>query len=65
MGSEYPKFISLQANCWPEDGKVFAEDNAALALSFSREELEDVLASNKTATAPGLDGFLVTFFKKN
>jgi hypothetical protein len=65
MGSEDPKFISLLANYWPEDGKVSAEDNAALALSFSREELEDVLAGTKTATAPGPDGFPVAFFKKN
>jgi hypothetical protein len=62
MGSEDP---TLHANCWTEDGKVFAKDDAALALSISREELEDVLAGTKTATAPGLDGFPVAFFKKN
>jgi hypothetical protein len=65
MGTEDPKFISLQANCWPEDGKVSAEDNATLALSFTKEELEKVLAGTKTATAPGPDGFPVAFFKKN
>jgi hypothetical protein len=65
MGTEDPKFISLQTNCWTGDEKVAAKDNAALALSFSREELEEVLAGTKTATAPGPDGFPVAFFKKN
>jgi hypothetical protein len=65
MGTEDPKFISLHANCWTGDEKVAAEDNAALALSFTREELEEVLADTKTGTAPGPDGFPVAFFKKN
>jgi hypothetical protein len=64
MGAEDPKFISLHSNCWTGDEKVSAEDNAALALSFSREELEVVLAGTKTATAPGPDEFPIAFFKK-
>jgi hypothetical protein len=65
MGTEDPKFISLRSNCWSGEEKVADEDNAALALSFSREELEEVLTGTKTATALGPDGFPVAFFKKN
>jgi hypothetical protein len=50
MGTEDPKFISLQTNCWTGGEKVADEDNAALALSFSREELEEVLTGTKTIT---------------
>jgi hypothetical protein len=35
-----------------------------LSLSFTREELEEVLKHTKTATAPGPDGFPVAFFTK-
>jgi hypothetical protein len=64
MGAEDPKFISLHTNCWTGDEKVSVEDNAALALSFSREELEEVLAGTKTATAPGPDGFWLLSLKR-
>jgi hypothetical protein len=65
MGTKEPKFIALQANCWLGNEIVFAEDNDDLALSFTSEELEEVLKGTKTATALGPDGFLVVFFKKN
>jgi hypothetical protein len=65
MGTEDPKFISMRSNCWSGEENVADVDNAALALSFSREELEEVLAGTKTATAPGPNGFPVDFFKKN
>jgi hypothetical protein len=65
MGTEEPKFIALQANCWLGNEIVSTEDNDELALSFTREELEEVLKGTKTATAPGPDGFPVAFFKKN
>jgi hypothetical protein len=42
---------------------VSREDNDALALSFTMEELEEVIKNTKTATAPGLDGLPVAFFK--
>jgi hypothetical protein len=56
MGTEEPKFLVLQANCWPEVEKVSVKDNEALALSFTREELEEVLKGTKIAMAPRPDG---------
>jgi hypothetical protein len=65
MGTEEPKFIALHANCWLGNELVSDKDNDGLALSFTREELEEVLKGTKTATALGPDGFPVAFFKKN
>jgi hypothetical protein len=64
MGSEEPKFLNLAENCWNEDGSVSQEENEVLALTFTMEELEEVLQGTKTATAPGPDGLPVAFFKK-
>jgi hypothetical protein len=64
MGSEEPKFLGLRQNSWPIEERVSAEENERLALSFVMEELEEVLKSTKTATAPRLDGFPVAFYKK-
>jgi mannosylglycoprotein endo-beta-mannosidase len=63
MGSEEPKFLKLASNCWAEEGRVSREDNDALALSFTMEELEEVIKNTKTATAPGPDGLPVAFLK--
>jgi hypothetical protein len=65
MGTEEPKFIALHANCWQGSELVSADDCDALALSFTREELEEFLKGTKTAMAPGPDGFPMAFFKKN
>jgi mannosylglycoprotein endo-beta-mannosidase len=64
MGSEEPKFLNLAGNCWNEDGSVSQEENEVFALTFTLEELEEVLQGTKTATAPGPDGLPVAFFKK-
>jgi hypothetical protein len=63
MGSEEPKFLNLAENCWNEDSSVSQEENEALALTFTMEELEEVLQGTKTATAPRPDG-LPVFFKE-
>jgi hypothetical protein len=63
MGSEEPKFLKLATNCWAKEDRVSREDNDALTLSFTMEELEEVIKNTKTATAPGLDGLPVAFFK--
>jgi hypothetical protein len=64
MGSKEPKFLSLSHNIWSAEEKVSAEENEMLALSFTREGLDEVLKSTKNATAPGPDGFPVAFYKK-
>jgi mannosylglycoprotein endo-beta-mannosidase len=65
MGTDEPKFLGLHSNCWVGNVLVSADESDALALSFTREELDEVLKGTKTATAPGPDGFPVAFFKKN
>jgi hypothetical protein len=42
---------------------VSSTENHELAISFTAQELDEVLALTKTNTAPGPDGFLVIFFK--
>jgi hypothetical protein len=64
MGSDKPKFLSVSHNCWSAEEKVSVEENEALALSFTREELDEVLKSTKTAMALGQDGFPLAFYKK-
>jgi hypothetical protein len=63
MGLEEPKFLKLDPNCWAEEDRVSREDNDVLALSFTMEELEEVIKNTKTAMAPCPDGLPVAFFK--
>jgi hypothetical protein len=65
MRTKEPKFLALQVYCWPNGEKVSDKENEALALSFSRNELDEVLKDKKTSMAPRPDGFLVAFLKKN
>jgi hypothetical protein len=44
--------------------RISGEENEALELSFTREELDEVLASMKVDSARGLDGLPVAFFKR-
>jgi hypothetical protein len=64
MGSEEPKFLNLAENYWDIRSTVSQEENEALALTFTMEELHDVLQNTKTATVPGPDGFPMAFYKK-
>jgi hypothetical protein len=44
--------------------RISGEENEALELSFTREELDEVLASMKVDSARGPDGLPVAFFKR-
>ncbi|XP_071683729.1 uncharacterized protein [Lolium perenne] len=63
MGAEEPKMLCLQQDFWAAGARVTDQENEALLRSFSMEELEEVLKDTKTDTAPGPDGFSVSFFK--
>jgi hypothetical protein len=65
IGTDEPKFLSLRASCWLESARTSVEDNDHLSITFSSEELEEIVKSMKMATAPGPDGFLVAFFKNS
>jgi hypothetical protein len=63
MGTEEPQLLTLVEGFWVENQRVSNTENLEMALSFTAQELDEVLALNKTDTAPGPDGFLVIFFK--
>jgi hypothetical protein len=63
MGTEEPQLITLVSSLWDLESRVSDAENVAFALTFSPQELDEVLAQTKLDTAPGPDGFLVAFFK--
>jgi mannosylglycoprotein endo-beta-mannosidase len=64
MGSQGEARLLSHPELWPEEKKLSAEENEALSITFSPEELDAVLESMKLDSAPGPDGFPVTFFKR-
>jgi hypothetical protein len=58
------RVFSLATDLWPAERQVNDEENAALELTFTPEELDQVLADMKPDSAPGPDGFPVAFFKR-
>jgi hypothetical protein len=63
MGTEEPQLLSLVEGIWASNQTVSAAENLALAISFSDQDLDEVLSLTKADTAPGPDGFPVSFFK--
>jgi hypothetical protein len=65
MGSSgEERVFSLAPNLWGEEKRVSPAENLALELTFTQEELDEVLLSMKMDTAPGSDGLPVSFFKR-
>jgi hypothetical protein len=64
LGSESIRLCGIAQNAWDTSPRVSAAENLHLALTFSKEELEEVVKEIKTDTAPGLDGFPVAFFQR-
>jgi mannosylglycoprotein endo-beta-mannosidase len=54
----------LGDDLWPEQGCISRDENEALELSFTGEELDEVLASMKVDSASGPDDLPVAFFKR-
>jgi hypothetical protein len=63
MGTKEPQLLSLVEGLWAVNQTVSSAENLELALSFSAQDLDEVLALTKADTAPGPDGFPVSFFK--
>jgi hypothetical protein len=59
-----PRAFLLSRNLWPDAARISGEENSELERTFTTEELDAVLASMKTDSAPGPDGFPVSFYKK-
>ncbi|XP_051221392.1 uncharacterized protein [Lolium perenne] len=65
MGSEgETRRFALGPHLWDGNHKVSPEENHDLELTFTAEELDEVLAGMKQDSAPGPDGLPVLFFKK-
>jgi hypothetical protein len=54
---------SLAPDLWSEGARVSEEENRELEITFTAEELDEVLASMKPNSALGPDGLPVAFFK--
>ena len=63
LGSEAPRHLSLAANTWSGETRVSDQENNSILLTFSEDELERLVMDMKVNTAPGPDGFPVSFFK--
>jgi hypothetical protein len=61
MGTEEPQLLTLVEGFWAENQRVSNAENLEMAISFTAQELDEVLT--KTDTTPGPDGFPVIFFK--
>ena len=63
LGSEAPRHLELVSQPWEAHRCVSTAENEALLLTFSEVELEAIVMDMKSNTAPGPDGFPVSFFK--
>jgi hypothetical protein len=65
MGSSREdRVFSLALNPLEEGKRISDVENLALELTFTQEELDEVLLSMKLDSAPGPDGLPVPFFKR-
>jgi hypothetical protein len=58
------RVFSLASDLWEGGKRISDEENLALELTFTPEELDEVLLSMKPDSAPGPDGLRVLFFKR-
>jgi len=63
FGKQAISNVSLSENAWTTEGRLSSEDNEFLTRPFSEEEVKRVVFDMKENTAPGPDGFSVTFYK--
>jgi hypothetical protein len=63
FGHNDPCSMQLGDNFWPENLKVSSNDPNSLICPFSMEEIKDVVMNMKENSAPGPNGFSVSFFK--
>jgi hypothetical protein len=58
------RVFALGPDLWGDDQKTSAGENWGLEITFTAEELDEVLSSMKPDSAPGPDGLPVLFFKR-
>jgi hypothetical protein len=59
-----PRRFALANDLWDEGSMISEGENRELELTFTSEELDEVLLRMKPDSAPGPDGLPVLFFKK-
>jgi hypothetical protein len=62
VGEERAFFLA--PDLWPEERRVTDEENLGLELTFTLEDLEEILLSMKPDSTPAPDGFPILFFKR-
>jgi hypothetical protein len=64
FGHNDPCSMHLGDDFWPKDLKLEGIDKEKLICPFPREEIKEVIMGMKEYSAPGPNGFSVSFFKK-
>ena len=64
FGKGQPRKVSLMPGVWPSERKLSMADNEMLNRTFTEEEVKKSVFEMKENTAPGPNGFGVTFYKK-
>lgn len=64
LGAQPDSGLSISPILWPPESLVSAAENADLMMLLSEKEIYVAVDSSKSNSAPGLDGFSVSFFKK-
>jgi len=65
FGPNDPCLMDLGDNFWPVELTLEESDKASLVLPFSMEEIKGVIMEMKENSAPGPNGFSVSFFKNS
>jgi hypothetical protein len=58
------RVLSLASDLWERDKRISEGENLALEITFTLEELDEVLLSMKQDSAPGPDGLHAVLYKK-
>lgn len=56
--------LALCSNFWPASALISSDENLALFIPLSYAEIDEVVTASNSNSAPGPDGFSITFFKK-
>jgi hypothetical protein len=65
MGSKgKSRVLALGQHLWDNNKVISYDDNLAMELTFTDEELQEVLLNMKPDSAPGSDDLLVLFLKR-
>jgi hypothetical protein len=63
FGREERRDIKLKEDVWDDQGHLDEREVERLLEAFSKKEIKDTLDDMKVNSAPGPDGFTVSFFK--